>query len=87
MKMSQTAQSTAGSEGSGAEEAGKAYLEMEAMGFDVHGGASGDGVAAPPAALQGPQDLIPAKYKDRNTSGLSAEVTESGPNEFPFDLT
>jgi hypothetical protein len=31
--------------------------------------------------------LIPQKYESKLTSGLTAEVTESGPNEFKFDLT
>ena len=30
--------------------------------------------------------LIPQKYMSPGTSGLSAEVTENGPNEFQFDL-
>jgi hypothetical protein len=31
--------------------------------------------------------LLPQKYASRTTSGLTAEVTTSGPNEFKFDLT
>lgn len=31
------------------------------------------------------KDLIPAKYKDPNASGLTAEVKE-GPNNFTFEL-
>ncbi len=30
--------------------------------------------------------LIPQKYDSKATSGLTAEVKESGPNEFTFDL-
>jgi hypothetical protein len=37
--------------------------------------------AAPPA------DLLPAKYKDAASSGLTAEVTEGGDNSFTFALT
>jgi len=32
------------------------------------------------------KELLPAKYKHSNTSGLSAEVTEGGENNFTFDL-
>lgn len=31
------------------------------------------------------KDLIPAKYKDPNASGLTADVKE-GPNTFTFEL-
>ena len=31
--------------------------------------------------------LIPQKYESKVTSGLTAEVEDSGPNEFTFDLT
>ena len=33
------------------------------------------------------KDLLPAKYGSIVTSGLTAPVTESGPNEFKFELT
>jgi len=33
------------------------------------------------------KDLLPPKYKDPQGSGLTAEVTEGGENEFPFELT
>ena len=39
--------------------------------------------------VAGPQKvtwLIPEKYSNATKSGLTAEVTESGPNEFTFDL-
>jgi hypothetical protein len=32
------------------------------------------------------KNLIPIKYSLKNTSGLTAAVKESGPNEFKFDL-
>jgi len=31
--------------------------------------------------------LIPTKYNQADTSGLTAEVTAKGPNDFQFDLT
>lgn len=34
-----------------------------------------------------PRNLLPAKYADARQSGLKATVTESGPNEFRFELT
>lgn len=37
----------------------------------------------PPPA---PKDLLPAKYKVAESSGLTATVTEKGPNEFTFPL-
>lgn len=33
-----------------------------------------------------PQSLIPERYGVADDSGFSADVTESGPNEFTFDL-
>ena len=38
---------------------------------------------APPATIK---YLLPKKYSDYGNSGLTAEVTEAGPNEFTFDL-
>jgi hypothetical protein len=38
----------------------------------------------PPAVVK---SLIPQKYGSKTTSGLTAEVKESGPNEFKFELT
>ena len=40
--------------------------------------------SAPPATVK---YHVPQKYGNPATSGLSAEVKESGPNEFTFDLT
>jgi len=34
-----------------------------------------------------PEDLLPVKYKDANTSELEAEVTDGGENNFTFSLT
>lgn len=34
-----------------------------------------------------PKDLLPVKYADASTSGLSATVTPDGNNEFEFPLT
>lgn len=33
------------------------------------------------------KELLPAKYKSTESSGLTAEVTEGGENDFTFDLT
>jgi hypothetical protein len=40
--------------------------------------------SAPPATVK---YHVPQKYGNPATSGLSAEVKESGPNEFTFDVT
>jgi hypothetical protein len=42
------------------------------------------GEDAPPAAVT---EGVPAKYKSAETSGLTAEVTADGENNFPFELT
>ena len=34
-----------------------------------------------------PKDLLPTKYGVAATSGLTAEVTEGGDNQFTFELT
>ncbi len=39
-----------------------------------------------PAAESKAKDLLPAKYKDKATSGLTATVAESGKNDFTFEL-
>lgn len=41
---------------------------------------------APPPPLEITHHL-PKRYRDAKTSGLSAEVTENGPNEFVFELS
>ncbi len=38
----------------------------------------------PPSVVK---SVIPMKYESKLTSGLTADVKESGPNEFKFDLT
>lgn len=48
----------------------------------AEGGPGGGEPPSPPA-----QELLPIKYKDPNTSGLTAEVSASGANTFTFDLT
>lgn len=48
----------------------------------AEGGPGGGEPPAPPA-----QELLPIKYKDPNTSGLTAEVSASGANTFTFELT
>lgn len=42
----------------------------------------------PPEGQEMPagKSLIPAKYNQADSSGLTAEVTAKGPNEFTFDL-
>jgi hypothetical protein len=45
---------------------------------------------APPTGNEPPTKLmhhIPTKYDNPGSSGLTAEVTSSGPNDFKFDLT
>lgn len=39
---------------------------------------------APPVVIK---DVLPAKYKDVQTSGLTADVTAGGKNEFTFPLS
>jgi hypothetical protein len=34
-----------------------------------------------------PEGVLPAKYQNKDTSGLSASVTQGGDNNFSFDLT
>jgi len=58
-------------------EGGMSVEEAQAY-FEKHG-------QPPPEAKV--KDLLPAKYKDFDTSGLTADVTQDGPNEFKFDLT
>lgn len=53
-------------------------IDKTPPGVDVSAG----GQAIPPEIRW----LIPQKYADPATSGLTAEVSESGPNEFRFDL-
>ena len=36
---------------------------------------------------EAPENLLPAKYKDAKTSGLTADVKEGSPNDFTFTLT
>jgi len=40
----------------------------------------------PKVALQPPKSLIPIRYTDANTSGLTAEVKSAGKNDFTFAL-
>jgi hypothetical protein len=48
----------------------------------------GEGASPGEEPAMGEQkDLLPAKYKDANESGLTAEVGEGLPNEFHFELT
>ena len=46
------------------------------------------GAAAKGEALKGGdiKNLLPEKYKDAKASGLTAEVTKGGKNDFPFTL-
>ena len=41
----------------------------------------------PNAPAKEVKHLIPVKYSSPSTSGLTADVTESGPNDVKFDLT
>ena len=40
-----------------------------------------------PSFGQEAQDLLPLKYKSRESTDLKAEVTDSGGSGFDFDLT
>lgn len=59
---------------------------------EMEGGLSGEEAqkyfeehnAPPPAATR--KELLPAKYKDAATSGLTANITEGGENNFTFEL-
>jgi len=53
-------------------------IDKTPPGVDVSAG----GTAVPPEIRW----IIPQKYSDSAKSGLTAEVTSSGPNDFPFDL-
>lgn len=60
--------------------------------------ASGEGITDPKKMMEEmtrnpaitsnftPKDLLPEKFSKPSTSGLTAEVTEAGPNDFTFDL-
>lgn len=48
------------------------------------GGAAQDDVEAPPPVER---SLLPVKYADANTSGLTASVKDEGENTFNFELT
>ena len=50
--------------------------------LDEAGGAEGLAKAGGAA-----KDLLPAKYKSASNSGLTADVTADGPNDFTFELT
>jgi hypothetical protein len=63
-----------------------AYAAAEAAGADVMATGRGSRATGGSAASLQPQDLLPAKYKDANTSGLTAEVAKGGNNHFEFDL-
>jgi hypothetical protein len=39
-----------------------------------------------PKESAGPENLLPAQYAEASKSGLTATVSESGPNNFDFDL-
>ncbi len=58
-----------------------AYAAMEKAGVDVMGGGTID-----PSKMPKAKDLIPAKYGNADTSGLIANVTKGGKNEFTFNL-
>jgi hypothetical protein len=48
----------------------------------------GDAGREPPTSTRTPpKSLIPMKYNDAKTSGLKETVSESGPNDFTFNLT
>jgi len=79
-KMQGTAQ---GDEGSTEEDPGAAYLAMEAQGVDVIGG-TGDGEVGAGAAES--QDLLPIKYKSKDTTPFTEEVPADGKDDYMFAL-
>ena len=66
------------------EDPGAAYLEMESQGVDVTGGSAGDGTAG--AGMPESTDLLPLKYKNRDSTDLTADVAKDG-GTFDFALT
>lgn len=58
-------------------------LEQPPMGQDPGSVPPGGPTPPPPK----PKSLIPAKYSDFGTSGLTATVSSSGDNESTFELT
>ena len=58
-------------------------LQPELSEEEMAGGGPGGGEPPSPPA----QELLPIKYKDANTSGLTAEISPSEPNTFAFELT
>jgi hypothetical protein len=65
--------------GGGEENVDAIYKAMEEKGVDVMG-------AGQPGAEPEVEDALPAKYKDASKSGLKAQVTEGGDNNFSFAL-
>ncbi len=61
-----------------------AYLEMEDQGIDVTGGSAGDGTAA--SSQPDAVDLLPLKYKSRDTTDLTADVSKDKA-VYDFELT
>lgn len=56
------------------------YAAAEAAGEDISGSGSRK------AQDKGPKNLLPEKYKNPTSSGLTAQVTEDGENDHSFDL-
>lgn len=76
-------QSKQGGAESTEEDPGAAYLEMEAQGQDITGGGGAGDVGA---GAQEAQDLLPLKYKSRDSTDLKADVSDSGGSDYNFDL-
>jgi hypothetical protein len=56
----------------------------------TEGGSTADQDSAdynPEGTVSVVKQLVPAKYGSKQTSGLEANVTDGGPNDFKFDLT
>lgn len=66
---------------------GGAVGEMSPEQLDAVYEAARSEIEGGPDADTGPKELLPVRYKDAATSGLTAEVKDGEDNDFDFDLT